>query len=281
MSRILGGGRLLFFLAMLAGATDVGAQTSDFRDVLRRNVEERRFSFAPARLSVGKSDANDVLALEYTVLLHKEGKDSPVDEAVHEFHQGDQIRVRINPLTDMYVYIFYERAGGQRLCLQPISKESPPLARRNQAFELPADGSVYEFDAPQGEEKLLVVATAQPSEDLAALADMVCRKKEEKLTAEEKQRRKELRARSQKILQSLRDEQRRSVQYRGVLSDQALAKVGEELRRQGALQAILQEPPHDKQTGTFCAAASFDAANQPELFVTITLRSVPLTTSKP
>lgn len=282
MSRTIGVCRALSWwtLAYSVLASGVRAEAPEFRELLRRSVEQRRPNLPPSRLPGLNRDVHDVIGLEYTVMLHQEGKDVPVDETVHDFHQGDQIRVRINPLCDMYVYIFYERAGGHRLCLQPISKESPPLARRNQAFELPTDGSVYEFDAPVGEEKLLVVATTQPSEDLAALADMVCRKSDEKLTAAEKVRRERLRSRSQKILQALREEKQHSARYRGPFSEQSLFKVGEESQRRGVAQAILEEPPHGKQKGTFCAAASFDPDNQPELFVAITLRSVPKTTAK-
>lgn len=286
MSRIAGGWRsfyyLIFLLSLSCGRFAPGLRAEapergepEYREMVRRSVERRRPNLRPGRLPGLNRDVHDVIGLEYTVLLHHEGKDLPVDETTHEFHQGDQIRVRINPLSDMYIYIFYERAGGHRLCLQPISKESPPLARHNEAFELPADGSVYEFDAPAGEEKLLIVATTQPSEDLAALADMVCRKRDDKLTAAEKTHRELLKARSQKILQALRDEQKSSAQYRGLFSEQAMVKVSEESQRRGAAQAILEEPPHGKQKGTFCAAASFDSRNQPELFVTITLRSVP------
>ncbi len=285
MSRIAGGWRTLFYGAMisfgLALSSHARAEMPVFRDLVRRNVEQQAASALPRRIPGLARDVKRAIALEYTVLLHKDGKDLPVNEALHEFHQGDQIRVRINPLNDMYIYIFYERAGGQRLCLQPISKESPPLAKHNQAFELPADGSVYEFDAPQGEEKLLVVATEQPSEDLAALADMVCRKRDDTLTPQEKTQRDQLKKRSQKMLQTLREELRHSEQYRGILSEQALAKLGQDSQQHGSTQAVLEEPPHDKQTGTFCLAASFAAENQPELFVTISLRSVPQTTARP
>jgi len=257
------------------------AEQPPFRDQVRRYVERQQPDKASEPLPGLPRDVKKILSLEYTVLLHKEGKDQPVDAASYEFHRGDQIRVRINPLNDMYIYIFYERAGGQRLCLQPMSKESLPLAKHNRAFELPADGSLYEFDASMGEEKLLVVATEAPSEDLAALADMVCRKSDDKLSAEERVRRDELKARSQKVLQSLRDEQAQSTQYRGLFSAQALAKVGEESQQHGAVQAVLEEPPHDKQTGTFCMAASFRAENQPELFVTILLKSAPDVSAKP
>jgi hypothetical protein len=282
MSQTVGLWRVLSCGALILGVfvAGAGAEAPEYRELLRRSVEQRRPNLPPDRLPGLNRDVQDVIGLEYTVLLHKEGKDIPVDETAHDFHQGDQIRVRISPLCDMYVYIFYERAGGQRLCLQPISKESPPLAKRHQAFELPADGSVYEFDAPVGEEKLLIVATTQPSEELAVLADMVCRKSDEKLTATEKTRREQLRSRSQKILRALREEKENSIQYRGPFSEQALFKVGEELQRRGVGQAILEEPPHDKQKGTFCAAASFDPDNQPELFVSITLRSVPKSTAK-
>lgn len=282
MSRNTACGWAVMTLAMTCGALAAArGEAPVFRDLVRRAAEQRPADAVPPRLPGVARDVKQALALEYSVLLHQEGKDLPVDASSHEFHQGDQIRVRINPLSDMYVYIFYERAGGQRLCLQPISKESPPLARRNEAFELPTDGSVYEFDAPQGEEKLLIVGTVQPSDDLAAAADLVCRKRDDKLTPQEKADRERIKARSHKVLRSLREEQAHSARYRGLLSEQSLAKLGEELQRQGLAQAVLEEPPHDDQKGTFCMAVSFDKENQPELFVTISLRSVPRSVAKP
>ncbi|HVW38669.1 MAG TPA: DUF4384 domain-containing protein [Pirellulales bacterium] len=262
-------------------AEDSSTQTPPFRALVRRYVETQAPDKPAEPLPGLPRDVKKIIALEYTVLLHKDGQDQAVDAASYAFHRGDQIRVRIHPLNDLYIYVFYEREGGQRLCLQPISKETLPLAKRNRAFELPADGSVYEFDRSSGEEKLLLVATEKPSEDLAALADMVCKKSDDMLTAEEKVRRDELKARSQKVLQILRDEQLKSTQFRGVLSEQALANVGAQSKRQGSIQAVLEEPPHDKLPGAFCLAASFKTENEPELFVTISLKAVPAAAAKP
>lgn len=264
-----------------ARADELPSRDPPFRDLVRRYVETQAPD-KPTEPPPGlPREVKKVIALEYTVLLHKDGQDQAVDAASYAFHRGDQIRVRIHPLNDMYIYVFYEREGGQRLCLQPLSKETLPLAKRNRAFELPADGSVYEFDRSSGEEKLLLVATERPSEDLAALADMVCKKSDDKLTAEEKVRRDELKARSQKVLQLLREEQLRSTQYRGLFSEQALSKIGAQSQRQGSIQAVLEEPPHDKQTAAFCLAASFRAEDEPELFVTISLKAAPAAAAKP
>lgn len=252
-----------------------------FRDSVRRYVETQAHDKPAEPLPGLPRDVKKIIALEYTVLLHKDGQDQAVDAASYAFHRGDQIRVRIHPLNDLYIYVFYEREGGQRLCLQPISKETLPLAKRNRAFELPADGSVYEFDRSSGEEKLLLVATEKPSEDLAALADMVCKKSDDMLTAEEKVRRDELKARSQKVLQALGEEQLRSTQYRGLFSEQVLANIGVQSQRQGSIQAVLEEPPHDKLPGAFCLAASFKTENEPELFVTISLKAAPAAAAKP
>jgi hypothetical protein len=271
--------------AILLGAgslpAEIRAAEPPFRDLVRRYVESQAPNKPAEPLPGLPRDVKKIIALEYTVFLHKDGQDQPVDAANYAFHRGDQVRVRIHPLNDMYIYVFYEREGGQRLCLQPLSKETPPLAKHNRAFELPADGSVYEFDRSSGEEKLLVVATEKPSDDLAALADMVCKKSDDKLTPEERVRRDQLKARSQKVLQTLRDEQSQSAQYRGLFSEQALTTIGAQSQRQGSVQAVLEEPPHDKQTGTFCLAASFRAEDEPELFVTISLKAVPAAAAKP
>ena len=290
MTRVAVVGRLALACATCFGvawfgagpaALDLRADEPPFRDLVRRYVESQAPD-KPAEPVPGlPRDVKKAIALEYTVLLHSDGQDQPIDAASHEFHRGDLVRVRIQPLNDMYIYVFYEREGGQRLCLQPISKEAPPLAKRHRAFELPADGSVYEFDRAAGEENFLIVATQKPSEDLAALADMVCKKSDDKLTPEEKVRRDELKSRSQKVLELLREERARSTQYRGLFSERALANIGTESQRQGSIQAVLVEPPHDKQTGTFCLAASFRAEDEPELFVTISLKAAPATAAKP
>ncbi|HUY91986.1 MAG TPA: DUF4384 domain-containing protein [Pirellulales bacterium] len=269
------------FLSAGLASSDARADESAFRDLVRRYVTSQSPDKPAEPLPGLPRDVKKSIALEYAVLLHKGGKDQAVDAASHAFQRGDQLRVRIVPLNDLYIYVFYEREGGQRLCLQPLSKEAPPLAKHDRAFELPADGSVYELDSSSGEEKLLLVATPTPNEDLAALADPVCKKSDDKLTAEEKVRCDALKARSQKALKRLQEQQSRSGQYRGLLSEQVLTKIGADAQRQGSVQAVLVEPPHNKQTSTFCMAASFRTENEPALFVTISLKTAPATAAKP
>lgn len=216
---------------------------------------------------------NSVVALQYEVLLRDEnGKEMPVDPRQKEFQIGDQIRVRIQPLNDMYIYIFHEGASGHKTCLLPTEEEKAPAAKAGEALQLPDDG-YFEFGPPTGEEKLIVVATEKPIKDLASLSNVVFKKPDEELTPDEKKIKKKLKATGLKTLQSIRKRQAAGTTYRGLISDEALNKFSQDLKKSGTSQGTLEEPPHDKETSAFVMAASNQKNRRPDLFVSIPLKS--------
>jgi hypothetical protein len=207
--------------------------------------------------------------------------EEPVDAATHQFNVGDQIRVRIKPLSGLYIYIFHEGASGQRVCLLPTDNEKPPLAKADQMLDLPQDGSVFEFSPPAGEEKLIVVATEEPSDDLAALSNVVFKKPDDQLTPSEKELQDKLKARSQKTLKSIRDRQALGTRYRGLFTEEAVSNVSKEMGDKGTSRAVLEEPPTGKQSSTFAMTAGLKGESGLELFVTIPLKSIPTKVASP
>jgi len=126
------------------------------------------------------------IALEYTVVLVDDGGgQKAVDPAEHTFAVGDSFLVRIRPQDDLYVYVFNEGPQGKRVCLLPAADEKPQLVRAGTDITLPDDGSYFTFEPPAGEEKLLVVALPQATDDIRLLATSVFKGQSEALRTEE------------------------------------------------------------------------------------------------
>jgi len=259
---------LLAAVLVAVGAAGAQAQESNFSDLVRK-YSKTQDAAAAAQLAakIGVDKVDGVVALEYKV-LHKVGdKENNIDPNTHKFSLGDKIRVRIEPLNQMYIYIFHEGASGERVCLLPTEEEVPPLAKGNKELDLPTDG-YFEFAAPPGDEKLIVVATEKPIADLAGLSNVVFKKPEEELTPKEKEIKEKLKASGQKVLQNIRARNDQTA-YRGILSDEALQKLGE-----GKSRGItVEEPIHGKTTSSFAAATS-SGGERPQLLISIPLKSI-------
>ncbi len=267
---------VLSLAALVMGALTSMVQAEDptFRDLVRKHIATQAAGGEPQTIPGLPASFQKIVALEYTVLLRKNGQDEAVDSNEYPFSLGDQIRVRIKPLNGLYIYIFHEGASGHRTCLLPMDKEMPPLARQDQSLDLPSDGSVFEFSPPAGEEKLIVVAVEEPSDDLAALSDVVFKKPDEQLTPAEKALQDKLKAQSTKTLKSIRERQAQGTRYRGLVTAEAMAKVNQAVERDRSERATLEEPPGTKYRSTFSMAASTKGVKPVELFVTIPLKSV-------
>jgi len=109
------------------------------------------------------------MALAYSVYVKEGDKETPVDPHAYTFRVGDKIVVRIKPDDDLYVYIFSEGPTGNLYLLMPAEGEKPRLVEKGVEVSLPDDDTL-EFREPAGAEKLLVVATYQPSEQVKLLA---------------------------------------------------------------------------------------------------------------
>lgn len=252
--------------------TEARAVEPVFRDMLRRYVGQHKDSAGddfPPGFSTGIEQA---IGLEYAVMLRRDGADVPVDPEKHHFHAGDQIRVRIQPLNDLYVYIFFEDGRGCRRCLLPSDKNSPRLAKHDQPVELPSDGSVFEFEAAAEQETLTLIATQRPDDDLTTLCDVVCKKRDDHLTPDERSLQSELRARNQKALTAIQDRLQKAVVYHGRLSAQSLSRLSAEMKQRGVQDALIEEPPGDKQSSTLVVMFSKSSA-APKLAVSIPLKA--------
>jgi hypothetical protein len=168
-------------------------------------------------------EVKHVVALDYTVLIRKDGREEAVDPKAYQFALGDSIRIKIQPASDNYIYIFHQGASGERTCLLPVDKETPPLLKAGASFILPFDG-YFEFVTPPGEEQIVVVATERPIAELAVLADVVFKKPGDVLTPQEQAIKDSLKATVQKTLTSIRNRHNETMTLRG-LSEQERSRA--------------------------------------------------------
>jgi hypothetical protein len=215
-------------------------------------------------------DNVSAVALEYTVLLLQDGKEQPVNPNDYKFVVGDRFLVRIQPKDDMYTYIFTEGPTGQRSCLLPTSEEQPPFVKAGKVIELP-NGEFFEFTPPPGEEKLIVVALAEPSKDLAALSNVVFHKPDELLTEGEKEQKAKLMKQYEQKMQTSTKAKNDAAKTRGVLKNETLSKFNQELAQ--TKHGTIEEPPHGDETSSFAMAVSLAGAGKPELLININLKS--------
>jgi len=255
------------------------ADEPNFRDLVRKYVKDGDGKQLGTLIGFSKP-VEHVIALEYTVLVKRDGREEAVDPQSHEFKRGDRIRVRVQPLSDTYIYIFHEGASGARVCLLPTKQEKPPFVKRGQTVELPGDG-YFEFSAPPGNEQLLVVATEKPTGDLAGLSNVVFNKPDDQLTPAEKEIKSSLKAKVQKTLKSIRARQSEATTYRGLLNEDAVKDFARKVEKRGNSHGVLEEPPTANDSATFAMMAS--GANDPQqnLFVSIALKSVGAKDAKP
>jgi hypothetical protein len=210
------------------------------------------------------------VALEYTILVTKDGQERPVDPNTYKFQVGDQFVVRIEAKDDMFIYIFTEGPEGDRSCLQPTDDEQPPAVKKGAKIELPGDG-YFEFAPPPGEEKFIVVATTEPSKDLSALANVVFRKPDQLLTADEQEQKTKLLGEYKQKMESTQREKLAGAKTRGVLKKDNVDSFTRELKTKK--RGTVEEPPHGNETSTFAMAVATADAGKPELLINISLKS--------
>lgn len=208
------------------------------------------------------------IALEYTVVLVDDsGTQRPVDPASHTFEVGDTFLVRIRPQDDLYVYVFNEGPGGQRICLLPAADEPPHLVKAGMDIVLPDDGGFFTFEPPAGEEKLVVVALPEPTDDVRMLAGAVLKGQAEGLKSEEVAT---ARKQADETLDALRVKSGAAVRTRG-----PIRKVVERLDAGIDAGATVShvEPPRDGETSSYGIAIVAADGSGPELVLDIPLRS--------
>ena len=253
------------------------APEATFRDLVFKSFETNEF--ADLSQTVGQTGPlKQVIALEYKVLLLKDGEETVVDPKVRPFKLGDRIRITVRPLKDSYIYIFHIGASGESSFLVPQAERDPPLIKANEDVVLPSDG-YFEFVTPPGDEKLKVVAAEDPVPDLPLLA-RVLTKDPKDYTEEEKQVRRSLSATVEANLRSVEEKEqakrKKLVTFRGIGAD--VKKAAEESRAAGADKTVVEVPGDGKSEGTVVVFVSTeqgdgDSSKKSSLLVTIPLKS--------
>lgn len=258
--------------ALLAASVLPGAEpaNSPYRETVRHYVFHRGEPSADRQPDLFPLDDERIVALEYTVLLRKDGNDEPVDAATHRFKRGEQIRVRIQSLQDLFLYVFFEDEAGCRHCLLPSDKNLPRLVKHDQPVELPTDGSVFEFEAAAKPGSLVLIATDEVDPELTTLCDAVCKKRETTLTPDERSVQTQLRQRNEKALATIKKVQAMALAYRGRLSAKVLDRLAAQVMESGADDVLVEEPAGESETSNLVMLIS-KAASHHKLAVTIPL----------
>ncbi len=209
------------------------------------------------------------IALEYTVaLIDDNGKETAVDPANQTFQVGDSFLVKIKPQDDMYVYVFNEGPSGERSCLIPARDEKPFFVRKDAEITLPDDGGYFTFNPPAGEEKLLVVAVPEPTEDVRILARTVFQAQSGRLKTAAEQEAND--AQGAAAAKAIRDRAAAGVTKRGP-SSAAVPRADAPLPPDGRITNV--EPPGEGERSSYGLAIAGPDAGQPELILDIPLRS--------
>ena len=243
--------------------------------------------------------ATQVIALQYKVLLYEKGDDKAVEKVVdpktYPFKVGDRIRLTVEPFTKSYIYIFHVGASGKQVfllpreiraaparCPIPRRWAAPPLVDARKQVSLPRDG-FFEFVAPPGSEKLLVVAAQKPVPDMNVLASVLAKFNDPKavLTPEEQEVKKTLNATVEANLKSVqeREIEKRDqvVKFRGIGDETKRKDLAQDVQTRAPVSATLEVPGQKPSQGTLAVYISVrpgDKQGGPSsLLVTIPLKS--------
>jgi hypothetical protein len=109
------------------------------------------------------------LGIRYSLLRIANGSSEQVSPD-STFHSGDWVKVKVEGNRDGFLYVVSRGSGGNWNVLFPSAIEGGDnrlKARRE--YQVPSGQNAFHFDDQVGEEKLFIVYSAQPVEDLDAL----------------------------------------------------------------------------------------------------------------
>jgi hypothetical protein len=265
----------LILAALCAGGMalqNARAEEPTFRPLVRKYFKDGNGADL-AKLVGFKEPIKKMIAMEYKVLLFKDGKEEPVDPKTHEFKVGDKIRVSIEPLNDYFVYIYHVDANGKGGFLLPDKDEDPPLAKEGKPVALPDDG-FFEFTPPPGDETLIVVAAEKPIPNRAVLASILGKKPGDKLSPEEETVQKTLKATRKEVLKSVEETRKEmldhTVMWRGIGDEKPMRELAEDIKKREVKEGTFEEPTAN---GTSALYMSVNDDDQSRLLVTIPLKS--------
>jgi uncharacterized protein DUF4384 len=109
------------------------------------------------------------LGLRYTI-LKKEGDEQVEAGPDTVFHAGDRIRLTVEANDDGHLYVVNRGSSGTWKLLFPSAeiKDGDNRIQRRVKYEIPS-GYTFTFDEQAGEEKLFIVFSRQPENDLEKL----------------------------------------------------------------------------------------------------------------
>lgn len=206
--------------------------------------------------------------MEYTVLRVKDRKELPVHPRDYRFEIGEQIALRILPKDDVYLYVFAQGPTGDKECLWPLTDDVQKPAQRDQVFEIPP----FFIHPPPGDEKLILVATIEPSKDLAGLTDRVFKKLDKELSAAERARKKALLEETDHRLQGIQRQNQRSAPQSAIPSPAVITQFNATVK--ATKHANILELPAGQETSTFAMTVADKSLGKPALFEVISLKTV-------
>ena len=113
--------------------------------------------------------AQQPLGIRYSLLRKTRGRFEEVSpESI--FHSGDWVRVRIEANRDGFLYVVSRGSGGNWNVLFPSAVEAGDnRLKGRREYQIPSGKHAINFDEQVGQEKLFLVYSPQPVEDLDAL----------------------------------------------------------------------------------------------------------------
>lgn len=234
---------------------------------------------------IGHQGPVGIIALKYKVFLYEQGQEKAegkadeklVDPKTYSFKIGDRIRLNVEPYTNSRIYIFHVGPAGEQRFLVPRKGKDPPQLQAKTPVTLPKDG-FFEFVAPPGEERVMVVAAEKPIDDLKLLASVLLKYNDPKatFTAQEQELKNSLYAAVEANLKSVaeqrNEEKDKVVRFRGFGDEKEQEALTDQVQAQKPKGVTLELPKPDAGTMAVCVIMDKQKAKGPSgFFVTIPL----------
>jgi hypothetical protein len=112
--------------------------------------------------------AAERLGIRYTI-LKKDGKGGYSEVLpTTSFHNNDHVKISAMGNAAGYLYLIQQGSSGTWSAIFPSAGDARDSNRivAGQVYQIPSDGNTFEFTGPPGEEKLFIVFSRQPINDL-------------------------------------------------------------------------------------------------------------------
>jgi len=116
----------------------------------------------------GQAEAGK-LGVKFWIALRR-GETRQDVQPTHAFETGDLIRLRFQLNRDAFAYVFHEGTTGKRRLLFPNPRgNAEERLTRNATYTVPLGSAYLQFDEHKGVEKLYLIVSAKPVQDLERL----------------------------------------------------------------------------------------------------------------